>query len=274
MAITTTLTMDDLLGISPQAQLNLNRVLTWINEVNATVGANTAELRVVASTAACKAIAAADRANLDVVFLADSGQALYFSAASSAAEALGPPITVIQPTAGTGRWLALALPPVASVAAAQLATNAVETLKINALAVTEAKIAGAAITATKLGIASLAAPSSVAVGGASYIIPLTIPNTAGNSDYTLPAIGLIVIGARFVPNATVGALSTIQLKTAAGAANVTEALDIAAATVGLAKDFTTFDPANWNFAASAGIRVTTTGTDVAGSLMLECLRVS
>lgn len=264
MAITTILNMSDLLGISPQAQLNLNRVLDWVEEVNSTVGANTAELRVVADTAACKAIAAANRANLDVVFLADSGQALYFSAASSAAEALGPPITVIAPTAGTGRWLALALPPTASVAAAQLTTGAV----------TEAKLGSASVTATKIGIAALAAPAAVAVGGPSYTVGLTIPNTAGNSDYTLPAIGLLIVGAKFFPDATVGALSTIQIQTAAGAANVTEALDIAAATAGLIKSFTTIDPANWNFAASAGIRIATAGTDVAGTLVLECVRAS
>jgi hypothetical protein len=74
MAITTTLTMDDLLGLSPQAQLNLNRVLAWIGEVNTDLGSISAELRVVADTAAVKAISAASRAQGDVVFLADSGQ--------------------------------------------------------------------------------------------------------------------------------------------------------------------------------------------------------
>jgi murein endopeptidase len=58
--------MDDLLGLSPQAQLNLNRVLSWVNEVNDTIGSVSTELRVVASTAAIKAIAAADRAEGDV----------------------------------------------------------------------------------------------------------------------------------------------------------------------------------------------------------------
>lgn len=264
MAITTELTIDDLLGISPQFTGSLNRCKAWIDEVNSTIGSVSKELRVVASTAACKAIAAAERAEGDVLFLADSGQALYFSAASVAAEALGPPITVIAPTAGTGRWLALALPPALSVAAAQLTTGAV----------TEAKLGAASVTATKLGIAAAGAPSAVAVGGPAYNVLLTVPDTAGDNDYTLPAIGLLVDSATFLPNGTVGALSTIQIQTAAGAANVTEALDIAAATAGLVKDFTTVSPSNFVFAASAGIRVATAGTDVAGTLVLRCTRVS
>jgi hypothetical protein len=257
MAITTVLTMNDLLGLSPQAQLNLNRTLDWIGEVNSTVGTVAKELRVVASTAAAKAIAAADRANLDVIFLADSGQALYFSAASSAAEALGPPITVIQPTAGTGRWLALALPPASSVAAAQLATNAVETAKINA----------GAVTVPKLGALAAAPVSGAAIAGAPLaVLPFAISNTAGDNDFTAAGFSFIVIDAWFVPDATVGALSTIQIQTAAGAANVTEALDIAAATVGLQKRFTTVTFANAVFASNEGLRVATAGTDVAGIL--------
>tara|TARA_R110000868_G_scaffold312282_3_gene573204 strand:+ start:14964 stop:15731 length:768 start_codon:yes stop_codon:yes gene_type:complete len=249
MAITTILNMNDLLGISPQAQLNLNRVLDWVEEVNSTVGANTAELRVVASTAACKAIAAADRANLDVVFLADSGQALYFSAASVAAEALGPPITVIQPTAGTGRWLALALPPALSVAAAQLTAGAVTVPKLSPLATPP--VSGGALA-----------------GAPSFIMALQISNTAGNNDFTAAGYAFAIGKSWFVPDATVGALSTIQIQTAAGAANVTEALDIAAATVGLQKDFTTVSPADSSFAANAGLRVATTGTNVGGMLYL------
>ncbi len=264
MAITITPTVSDLQGLSPQFTVSINRLKGWIDEVNSTIGSVSKELRVVASTAACKAIAAADRAEGDVLFLADSGQALYFSAASVAAEALGPPITVIAPTAGTGRWLALALPPALSVAAAQLTTGAV----------TEAKLGAASVTATKLGIAAAGAPSAVAVGGPSYNLLLTVPNTAGDNDYTLPAIGLLIDSATFIPNGTVGALSTIQIQTAAGAANVTEVLDIAAATAGLVKDFTTVSPSAFVFAASAGIRVATVGTDVSGTLVLRCTRVS
>lgn len=265
MAITTILNMNDLLGISPQAQLNLNRVLDWVEEVNATVGANTAELRVVADTAALKAIAAANRANLDVAFLADSGQCLYFSAASVAVESLGPPITVVAPTAGTGRWLALALPPVSSVAAAQLASNAVETAKINTSAVTVPKLA-------PLGNPPVS--GGALAGAPTILMPLQISNTAGNNDFTEAGFGFFVVDSWFVPDATVGALSTIQIQTAAGAANVTEALDIAAATVGLQKNFTTVTPANAQFAANAGLRVVTTGSDVAGLLYILAVKTA
>lgn len=274
MAITITPTVSDLQGLSPQFTVSINRLKGWIDEVNSTIGSASKELRVVATTAACKAIAAADRAEGDVLFLADSGQALYFSAGSVAAEALGPPITVIQPTAGTGRWLALALPPVSSVAAAQLATNAVETLKINDLAVTAGKIADGAVTAGKQGIGSLTAASGTAVMAAAIPLVFSVPNTAGSTDYTLPAVGLFVAGGRFIPNGTVGALSTIQIQTAAGAANLTEAKDISAATVGLVQDFGTISPASFVFAASAGIRVATAGTDVGGTLILDCARVA
>ena len=264
MAITTILEMGDLLGISPQAQINLNRVLAWIEEVNSTVGANTAELRVVADTAALKAISAANRANLDVAFLADSGQCLYFSAASVAVESLGPPITVVAPTAGTGRWLALALPPVASVAAAQLASNAVETAKINAGAVTVAKLAAAGNPPVSGGALA---------GSSTILIPVQISNTAGNNDFSGAGFGFGIADAWFVPDATVGALSTIQIQTAAGAANVTEALDISAATVGLKKDFSTIDPSN-GFAANAGLRVATAGSDVAGLLYILAVKTA
>jgi hypothetical protein len=253
MSITTVLTMDDLLGLSPQAQINLNRTLDWIGEVNSTVGSVAKELRVVASTAAIKAIAAADRAEGDVAFLADSGQCVYFSEASSAVESLGPPITVIQPTAGTGRWLALALPPVASVAAAQLASSAV--------------------TVAKIGAATAADAGQTIVPGVSYTIALNIPNTAGTTDFVMPAVITGIKSGRFVPDATVGALSTIQIQTAAGANNVTEAMDISAATVGLAQNFTTFIPDYSGFAAGATLRVVTAGTDVAGILYLDCFRL-
>jgi hypothetical protein len=263
MAITTTLTMDDLLGLSPQAQLNLNRVLAWIGEVNTDLGSISAELRVVADTAAVKAISAASRAQGDVVFLADSGQCVYFSAASVAVESLGPPITVIAPTAGTGRWLALALPPVASIAAAQLATNAVETLKINTSAVTVPKLAP---------LANPPVSGAALAGAPAVLMPLQISNTAGNNDFTAAGFGFFIVDAWFVPDATVGALSTIQIQTAAGAANVTEALDIAAATVGLQKDFTTVSPSDAQFASNAGLRVATAGTDVAGTLFLLAVK--
>jgi len=263
MAITTILNMSDLQGLSPLAQQNLNRVLTWIGEVNATVGANTAELRVVADTAALKAIAAANRANLDVAFLMDSGQCLYFSAASVAVEALGPPITVVAPTAGTGRWLALALPPALSVAAAQLTTNAVETAKINTSAVTVPKLSP---------LANPPVSGGALAGAPAVLMPLQISNTAGNNDFTAAGFGFFIVDAWFVPDATVGALSTIQIQTAAGAANVTEALDIAAATVGLQKDFTTVSPGNAQFASNAGLRVATAGTDVGGLLYVLAVK--
>jgi hypothetical protein len=159
--------------------------------------------------------------------------------------------------------LALALPPVASIAAAQLATNAVETLKINTSAVTVPKLAP---------LANPPVSGAALAGAPAVLMPLQISNTAGNNDFTAAGFGFFIVDAWFVPDATVGALSTIQIQTAAGAANVTEALDIAAATVGLQKDFTTVSPSDAQFASNAGLRVATAGTDVAGTLFLLAVK--
>lgn len=247
MAVTITITMDDLLGISGQAQGNLNRLLQWAGEVNDTIGSVSKELRVVASTAACKAIAAVDRADGDVLILADSGQVMRFSAASSAPEALGPPITVIAPSAGTGRWLAVALPPQASVGSTALAP----------LGVTPAKIANAAQSAG---------------GGAFTVFPtfgsyLSIGNTFGNTDLSASGYSVSLLGAWYIPEATVGALSTIQIQTAGGAVNITEALNIASAAAGSVNQFATIDLEHNTLAANEGFRVETVGTDLAGALI-------
>lgn len=249
MAVTITLTMQDLLGISGQAQASLNRILDWTGEVNASIGSGAETLRVVANTAACKAIAAADRADGDVLVLADSGQIMRFAAASAAPESLGPPITVIQPTTGTGRWLAVALPPQASV----------DTATIVASAVTPAKLAN----------------GTLSVGGAPFTIFATtasvvsIGATGASIDLSASGFTVTLLDAWYIPEGTVGALSTIQIQTAAGAANITEALDIAAASAGTIKRFASIDQNNSTLAANAGFRVETVGTDLLG--LLVCL---
>lgn len=246
MAITLTITQEDLLGLSPQFPQSIAKIKDWAAEVNATAGASN-ELRVVASTAALKAVAAADRAEGDVAVLADSGQIMRFSAASSAPEALGPPITVIAPTAGSGRWLAVALPPQSSVDATALAPNAV--------------------TAVKLGNATQS------VGGSAFsLFSLTssavdIGNTSGSIDLSASGSSVALLDAWYIPSATVGALSTIQIQTAGGAANITEALDIAAATGGTIKRFASIDQNNNTLAANEGFRVETVGTDLNGALV-------
>lgn len=257
MAITITITQDDLLGLSPQFRQSINRILQWMGEVDSTVGSVSKELRVLASTAALKAVAAADRAEGDVAVLADSGQIMRFSAASSAPEALGPPITVIAPNTGTGRWLAVALPPQASVTDTALASSAVTT----------AKIAAAAVTAAKLADAT---PST---GGAAFTISaltssaIEIPATAGNIDLSASGHMVVLIDAWYIPGGTVGALSTIQIQTAAGAANITEALDIAAAAAGSVNRFESIDQNNNTLLANQGFRIETVGTVLDGTLI-------
>ena len=263
MAITLTITQEDLLGLSPQFSQSIAKIKDWAAEVNDTVGSVSKELRVVASTAALKAVAAADRADGDVAVLADSGQIMRFSAASSAPEALGPPITVIAPTAGSGRWLAVALPPQSSVDATALASNAVTTAKINA----------AAVTAVKLDNATLS------VGGAAFSLfsltssAVVIGNTAGSTDLSASGSSVVLLDAWYVPSATVGVLSTIQIQTAGGAANITEALDIAATTAGTIKRFASIDQTNNTLAANDGFRVETIGTDLEGVLVCVWAKV-
>lgn len=67
------------------------------------------KLAMVADNAALKAIGAADRADKFLAFKEDTLQLFAFDSGSAAVEALGPPPTVVAPTAGTGRWIALTL---------------------------------------------------------------------------------------------------------------------------------------------------------------------
>lgn len=257
MAITITITQDDLLGLSPQFTQSINRVLQWMGEVDSSLGDVSNELRVVASTAALKAVAADVRAEGDVAVLADSGQIMRFAAASSAPEALGPPITVIAPNAGTGRWLAVALPPQASVSDTALASSAVTTPKIAAAAVTAAKLANATMTTAGTAFAVFATCSSF----------VQIGNSGGNTDLLASGYDVVLLDAWYIPEATVGALSTIQIQTAGGAANITEALDIATAAAGSVNRFESISLANNMLASNAGFRVSTIGTDLAGALI-------
>lgn len=254
MAITLTITQEDLLGLSPQFSQSIAKIKDWAAEVNDTVGSVSKELRVVASTAALQAVAAADRAEGDVAVLADSGQIMRFSAASSAPEALGPPITVIAPTSGSGRWLAVALPPQSSVGTTALAS----------LGITPAKIANAAQSA----------------GGGAFTLFVTfgsfvqIGNTFGNTDVTASGYSVALLDAHYIPEATVGALSTIQIQTAGGAANITEALDIATVAAGSVNRFANIDLANNSLAANEGFRITTVGTDLAGVVVCLWAKIS
>lgn len=249
MAITITITQDDLLGLSPQFSQSINRVLQWMGEVDSAIGSGGNNLRVVASTAALQAVAAADRAEGNVAVLADSGQIMRFSAASSAPEALGPPITVIAPNTGTGRWLAVALPPQASV----------DTATIVASAVTPAKLATAALSTGGAAFTIFATTSSVVAIGA----------TGASIDLSASGFTVTLLDAWYIPEGTVGALSTIQIQTAAGAANITEALDIAAAAAGSVNRFETIDQLANTLAPADGFRVEAVGTDLTG--IVVCL---
>lgn len=66
-------------------------------------------LRVCADTAALKAIVVGGLTDKCLVYKEDTLQLFAYDADSAAAEALGPPSTVIQPTAGAGRYIALTL---------------------------------------------------------------------------------------------------------------------------------------------------------------------
>jgi len=67
------------------------------------------KLALVADNAALKAIGTADRADKFLAFKEDTLQLFAFDSGSAAVEALGPPPTVVAPTSGTGRWIALTL---------------------------------------------------------------------------------------------------------------------------------------------------------------------
>lgn len=261
MAITVNPVVMDWVNLNGSDPVSVARLQAWATEVNATVGANTAEPRVVASTAAAKAIAAADRANLDVIFLADSGQALYFSAASSAAEALGPPITVIQPTAGTGRWLALALPPVASVAEAQLATGAVTAGKIADLAVTAGKMAANTMTVAEQQRVNVG--DGVAVQKISYAVPYTqLTDTAGlTKTLTFAALGLQGILAGTVVEVVTGFVGCTSLDVSVGGGMAPAALcaDVSVLTPDVTNDPTGTAGQSF-FAAATQLTATFTAT--------------
>lgn len=286
MPITITPEVSDFLGLSGQAQISVNRLTQWAGEVNASIGSSSETLRVVASTAACKAIAAVDRADGDVLVLADSGQLVRFSAASSAPESLGPPITVIQPTAGSGRWLAVALPPAKSVAAAQLAADVAGSglggadgaaLAVNVDGSTiEVNTDALRIKPAGVGPSQLSLITPVGTGFAAPLAPalcsvVMLANTAGNNDFLAAGVQYAVIDAMYLPDATVGATSSVQIQTAGGAGNVTEALDISNATAGEIKRFA--ELSNAQFGPTDGFRVVTTGTDVGGALILTCVRL-
>lgn len=67
------------------------------------------KLAMVADNTALKAIGSADRADKFLAFKEDSQQLFAFDSGSAAAESLGPPATVVAPSSGTGRWIALTL---------------------------------------------------------------------------------------------------------------------------------------------------------------------
>lgn len=99
---------------------------------------------------ALKALDVTTIADKTVIFMEDTNQWLAYDADSAAAEALGPPATVVQPTTGAGRYIALTLGGSAATKAYvdSQDTAAIGTAAVDATAKANAAQAAAAIDAT------------------------------------------------------------------------------------------------------------------------------
>lgn len=114
---------------------------------------------------------------------------------------------------------------------------------------------------SSLNVALAAAPISSGVVGAALELRVSYPAGAGPTDIVLPARNLRVTDARIISG---GAGGTVQVQTAAGAANVTDAMvPGAAGAVTRAASVT-----NSGFLAGATIRVAGAAGTVAGNLYL------
>lgn len=102
------------------------------------------------------------------------------------------------------------------------------------------------------------------------VLAVTIPQAPGNLDLTgLAGFGLRIIDLWFVKtDALAGGASTLQLQTAAGAANVTDALNINTADEVIVRAGQINDVSH-DFAASAGMRIATTGGDCRGQCYIR-----
>lgn len=103
------------------------------------------------------------------------------------------------------------------------------------------------------------------------VFACTTPQVAGNVDFTgIPGFAFRVIDVEFLKtDAAAGGASTLQLQTAGGANNVTDAANINVA-AGVIVKVATIDDARHLFAAGTGFRIVTTGGDCRGIAYLRC----
>lgn len=114
---------------------------------------------------------------------------------------------------------------------------------------------------SSLNVALAAAPIAAGVVGASLELRVAYPAGAGPTDIVLPARGLRVTDARLVSS---GAGGTVQVQTAAGAANVTDAM-VPGAAGAITRAAAVTNP---TFAAGATIRVVGAAGTLAGNLYI------
>ena len=147
------------------------------------------------------------------------------------------------------------------IAAADLATNAVTTTKINALAVTGAKIAALAVTGAQVAEDTLAGNKAAVVANANTGPGLPVlhrVNTAGGAtaDTDVTVDDKVLVLDVWVQNNGAGTASdTITVKN--GSSAITDAIDISGADKTI-KRVATIDNANATIAAGGTLKVTET----------------
>lgn len=112
---------------------------------------------------------------------------------------------------------------------------------------------------SSLNVALAAAPISPGVVGASLELRVSYPAGVGPTDIVLPARGLRVTDARVISG---GAGGTVQVQTAAGAANVTDAM-VPGAAGAMTRAASVTNP---GFLAGATIRIAGAAGTVAGNV--------
>lgn len=140
------------------------------------------------------------------------------------------------------------------IVAVDLATDAVETVKIKDLNVTEAKLALASLTGL---VAAVVADANV-IGGLPVIHRITVASGA-NADVDVAFTHKTrVIRAWSVLSGAGTTGSTLQVKNVTTA--ITEAIDLASVSDKVLTDFAEIDNAQHEIAASANLRVTSAST--------------
>ncbi len=157
------------------------------------------------------------------------------------------------------------------IVATDLATDSVETAKIKALAVTEAKLALASLTGL---VAAVVADGNV-IGGIKLTHRVLLASGANaDVDVTLTHKSRVIHAWLVMKGAgTTGSIVTVKNVTTA----ITEAIDVAAASDKDERPFLSIDDAQHEIAAAANLRVSfaSTGGDFPGAeVYVDVLRVA